>query len=518
MMLRRIMMSRLSCFLVQSLRFSTNEIKKNYKQIQYKELKFSDDNTQYTVIQDKQKISQTSIKNLTEDLEGRTVRVRARLHNSRIKGKMGFLVLRENFYTIQALLIIGPEINKEIMKYVKSISKESLVDVIGVIQKPETEIKSCSQKVELKVKEVNVVSQCVPVLPFQLEDAMRTVVNQEEEEAIEHNEVCVKQNTRLDNRVLDLRVPANQALMRIQSGVGRYFREFLYTKDFVEMHSPKIIEGVSEGGTEIFKVKYFDKEACLAQSPQLYKQMAVCGDLTRVFEIAPAFRAENSNTSRHLCEFTMLDIEMAINKDYFEVIDLLGDMFCFIFENLNKHYAKELNVVNAQYPFESFRWKHPMIKINFKEGIKLLTAAGIKQDPFSDLTAESEKALGHIIKQRYDTDFYALYGYPVKSRPFYTMIDPNDSEYTNSYDFFMRGEEVISGAQRVHVPVLLVERAKQAGIPIDSIKSYIDCFRYGAPPHAGCGIGLERIVKAFCGIRNIRKCIMFTRDPKRLTP
>ena len=475
------------------------------------------------------KILYTPVSALVEGLEGKTLRVRARLHNSRIKGKMGFLVLRESFSTVQALLMVGPEVSPGMMKYAKSLPKESLLEIIAVVKKPDSEIKGCSQKVELVIKEIWAVSKCVPVLPFQLEDAMRKVLNQEEEEGEEkpttekpideeRKEIRVKQVTRLDNRVMDLRVPTNQALMRLQSAVGKFYREFLYNNDFVEIHSPKIIPGVSEGGTEVFKLNYFGKEACLAQSPQLYKQMGVCGDLTRVFEIAPVFRAENSNTNRHLCEFTMLDVEMAFKNHYFEVLDVLGDMFNYIFESLAKHNQKELGVVNDQYPFELFKWKTPAVKMNFKDGVKMLEEAGVKQDPLGDLTTESEKALGDIVKKKFDTDFYILYGYPVKARPFYTMKDPKDPNYTNSYDFFMRGEEVTSGSQRVHDPKMLAEKAAAAGIPLPTLKDYIDAFKYGAPPHAGCGIGLERIVKLYCGIRNIRKCIMFTRDPKRLTP
>lgn len=358
---------------------------------------------------------------------------------------------------------------------------------------------------------------------------MRKVENQEDEEGEdkpvevkkgeeEKKEIRVKQLTRLDNRVMDLRVPANQAIMRLQSAVGRYFRDYLYSKDFVEIHSPKIIPGVSEGGTEVFKLSYFGKDACLAQSPQFYKQMGVIGDLNKVFEIAPAFRAENSNTNRHLCEFTMLDVEMAFKNHYFEVMDELGEMLNYIFENLAKNHKRELDVIAEQYPFVPFKWKSPPLKMNFLEGVKLLNEAGVKQSPTEDLSSESEKALGDIVKKKFDTDFYMLYGYPISARPFYTMLDPKDPKYTNSYDFFMRGEEITSGSQRVHDQKMLIDRMTACGIPLNTAKDYIDSFKYGAPPHAGCGIGLERIVKLFCGLRNIRKCIMFTRDPKRLTP
>jgi aspartyl-tRNA synthetase len=288
--------------------------------------------------------------------------------------------------------------------------------------------------------------------------------------------------------------------------------------DFVEIHSPKLIGGSSEGGANVFKLKYFNQDACLAQSPQLYKQMALCGDLQRVFEIGPVFRAEDSNTNRHLCEFTGLDMEMEFKNHYFEVLDVLGEMLCFLFNEIKSRHARELSVINDQYPFEEFKCAIPVVKLHFKEGVQMLKEAGIEQDPLDDLDTANEKTLGALVRAKYDTDFYMLYGYPEAARPFYTMLDPHDPNYTNSYDFFMRGEEITSGAQRIHEPALLAERAKAKGIAVETIQDYIDAFKYGAPTHGGAGFGLERIVKFYCNLHNIRKASLFPRDPKRLTP
>lgn len=234
--------------------------------------------------------------------------------------------------------------------------------------------------------------------------------------------------------------------MRLQSGVCRVYREFLLEKDFVEIHTPKLLGGSSEGGANVFLLKYFGQDACMAQSPQLYKQKAICGDIKRVFEIGPVFRAENSLTNRHLCEFTGLDMEMEFKVHYFEVLDMISEMMVFMFQELKTRYAKELSVINAQYPFEEFVCKTPVVKLSFKEGVQLLKEAGIDQDPLDDLDTLNEKSLGKIVKEKYETDFYILYGYPKAARPFYTMLDPTDPNYTNSYDIFMRGEEITSGA------------------------------------------------------------------------
>jgi len=246
--------------------------------------------------------------------------------------------------------------------------------------------------------------------------------------------------------------------------------------------------------------------------------MALCGDLQRVFEIGPVFRAENSNTNRHLCEFTGLDMEMEFKNHYFEVLDLIGELMVFLFTQMKSRYARELGVISEQYPFEEFKCADPVFKLSFKEGVEILKKAGYTQDPHEDLTTETEKALGRLVREQHDTDFYMLYGYPISARPFYTMLDPNDSRYTNSYDFFMRGEEITSGAQRINEPEMLAERAAAHGIPVETIKDYINAFKYGAPSHGGAGFGLERIVKFYCNLLNIRKTSLFPRDPQRLCP
>ena len=328
----------------------------------------------------------------------------------------------------------------------------------------------------------------------------------------------VRQDVRLNNRIIDLRVPTNHAIFKLQSGVCQIYREFFLERDFIEIHSPKLTAGNAEGGCEVFKLSYFDQPACLAQSPQLFKQMAICGDLKRVIEIGPVFRAENCHTNRHLCEFTGLDMEMEFNDHYFEVLDMLGEMMAYLCKNLKTRYAKELAVINEQYPFEEFKVKEPVVKLSFKEGVALLREKGIQQEDLEDLSTETEKALGNIVKEKFDTDFYILYGFPMNARAFYSMPDPKDPNYTNSYDLFMRGQEITSGAQRIHEPELLIKQAKLKGIEVSSIKDYVEAFKYGAPNHAGAGFGLERIVKFFCNLHNIRKASLFPRDPQRLAP
>ena len=448
-----------------------------------------------------------------------TLTLRGRVHAVRGKGKSAFLVLRQQTTTVQCVFFVDEvNVSKGLVKWVSSLTKESVVDITGEVMAPEEPVASCTQQdVEIgNVVSIKCISRSVPVLPFQIEDAARSELDFEKEDT---TFVRVGQDTRLNHRVIDLRTPANQAIFRVQSAVCELFRDALRQKDFIEIHTPKLIGGASEGGASVFKLDYMGQKACLAQSPQLYKQMAVESDFERVFEIGPVFRAEDSNTHRHLCEFTGLDMEMTIKEHYFEVLDVLDDLFIHMFDGLNERFSHELKVVAQQHPYEPLKYLRPTLRLEFPEGIKMLQDHGVEGvDPLGDLTTAHERILGDLVRQKYDTDFYILHKYPAGARPFYTMPDPTDADYSNSFDIFIRGEEIISGAQRIHDVDLLTKRAAECGIEIDTIQSYLEAFKYGALPHGGCGVGLERVVMLFLGLGNIRKTSMFPRDPKRLAP
>jgi len=379
------------------------------------------------------------------------------------------------------------------------------------VRKAPTKIESCTQSdVELHVTQVFVISASEPRLPILLEDAMRP----EDDESL----ASVSQDTRLDNRVIDLRTITNQAIYKVEAGICKLFRDTLHNLGFNEIHTPKIINAASEGGANVFKVSYFKTSAYLAQSPQLYKQMAIAADFDKVFTVGAVFRAEDSNTHRHLTEFVGLDLEMAIKYHYHEVLDVFSNLFTSIFKGLEENYSEEIEIVRKQFPSEPFQYLEPALRLEYSEAVKLLNDNGVAMKDDEDLTTANEKFLGKLVKERYGTDFFILDKYPLAVRPFYTMPDPNSTKFSNSYDMFIRGEEILSGAQRIHDPNLLIERATHHGINLETIRSYIDSFKYGCPPHAGGGIGMERVVMLYLGLNNIRKTSMFPRDPKRLTP
>ncbi|XP_050387947.1 uncharacterized protein LOC126804755 [Argentina anserina] len=455
-----------------------------------------------------------SIKDIQTNLVGQQIWVRGRLHSSRCKGKQAFFVLRQQHFTVQAILRVaeGTQVTKDMITFAAGLPKESIIDVYGLVKQSPVKIESCSQTdVELELSQVYAVSRSDARLAVQIEDLSRS----ESETVLV---IRVDQDTRLNNRVIDLRTVTNQAIFRFESGVTNLFREALNKRAFVEIHTPKIINAASEGGANVFEVSYFKTKAYLAQSPQFYKQMAIAADFDRVYTVGAVFRAEDSNTHRHLTEFVGLDLEMAFNYDYHEVVDLIGKTFVDIFKGLEERFATEIAAVHRQYPAEPFKYLDETLVLKFPEAVEMLRQAGAEMGDEDDLTTANEKLLGKLVRDKYQTDFYILDKFPLAVRPFYTMPDPHDIKYSNSYDMFMRGEEILSGAQRIHDEQLLRERASHHGIDLATIEPYVKAFKYGCPPHAGGGIGLERVAMLYLGLDNIRKTSMFPRDPKRLEP
>lgn len=463
-------------------------------------------------------IKRTKFNTLSAANDGEEVVFRARIHTARQQSaNMCFFAFRQQDELIQGLLKSnGDSISKQMVKWASGLSLESIVLVHGVVKKVNELVNSATvQDVEIHITKMYLISGTPAQLPLLIEDASRS-----DAEAEASGLPIVNLDTRLDARVIDLRTTTNHCIFELQSGICELFREYLSNLNFREVHSPKLLGAASEGGANVFEVTYFKTKAYLAQSPQFYKQQLIAADFERVFEIAPVFRAENSNTHRHLTEFVGLDMEMAIEEHYHEAVDTLSNMFIFIFTELKKRYSKEIATIRRQYPVEEFKVPEQMVKIHYKDAVKMLNENGKEQGAYEDLSTENEKFLGKLVREKYDTDFFVLDKFPLAVRPFYTMPDPEDPNYSNSYDFFMRGEEILSGAQRIHDPELLRERMKVHGVDPESpgLCDYVNAFTYGCPPHAGGGIGLERVLMFFLDLKNIRRASLFPRDPKRLRP
>ena len=310
--------------------------------------------------------------------------------------------------------------------------------------------------------------------------------------------------TRLDYRFLDFHKPKIQAIFKIQNVIENSFRKFFYHKGFIEMQPPCIISAASEGGTELFPVKYFEKKAFLAQSPQLYKQMLACS-MEKTFTITPIWRAEKHNTTRHINEIRQMDIECAY-MNQMEVMKELEEVVKFIVKEVLENCKTELGLLGVK------NLKVPKgIYLTYEDAIK---KAGGKVG--EDFTPEQEKKLCDL----YKGDVIFTHSWPASIKPFYIMPknEKKDAKISEGFDALYGGIEISSGGQRIHIPELLIERLKMKGLNPKNFESYINSFRYGAPPHAGWSIGLERLTQIICGLDNVKEATMFPRDRERLVP
>jgi aspartyl-tRNA synthetase len=463
-------------------------------------------------------IVDTNLYNITTSL-GEMFRVCGRVHNIRDIGKVCFVILRDRLRTLQCVMI--PKKNPELYSKIQTLTKESFVVVIGKLSKlpPKVaRVESCFYKdFELNISDIEIINLSHS-LPIEIDNANQLYA--EIKDSMDTNDRgSIGLHTRLNNRVLELRAPMNWTIFKLQSVVVGAFEEYLKSLDFIGIKTPKTIGTSSESGASVFKVQYFNKQGYLAQSPQLYKQMAINADLNRVYEIGPVFRAENSVSHRHLCEFVGMDIEMALSYpfNYTEILNVLWGALVNIFSTLERDYCEESEYLRSITKTDKLMYTVEPKIITFTEGFKMLNDSGFTQSDNDDLTTENEKNLGDLIKTLYDTDIFILTEYPQTCRPFYTMQKAGTS-FSYSFDVIMRGEEICSGAQRIHQYETLISRLKELGIPEEPFEDYLTSFKYGSRPHGGCGFGLERILMLYYSLANVRVTSMFPRDPSRLTP
>ncbi|KAE8381046.1 hypothetical protein BDV26DRAFT_105612 [Aspergillus bertholletiae] len=457
---------------------------------------------------------------ISVDSVGQQVLFTARLHIiRRMSAKLVFLVFRQQLCTFQGVLHESPgKSSIAMVQWVEHLRVGSIVQVRGTIQAPEVPVLGCTiHDVELAIDAIHVVVRREEPVPFSVYEAE---IQTPEEERVEGRRSHIPDRTRLTNRLLDLRTPTSQSIFRIQSAVGNLFRTALDEQSFIEIHSPKLQGSATESGASVFEVNYFGRDAFLAQSPQLAKQMAIAADFGRVYEIGAVFRAENSNTHRHLTEYTGLDIEMAIEEHYHEMLEVLDSVIKKILQGVYGRFRREVEIVKQQFPSEDVVWLEETPIIRFSDGIKMLNDSGWRDEEGNllpeddDLHTRDEIRLGELVKEKYGTDYYILDKFPVGARPFYTMPDPDDNRFTNSFDIFIRGQEIVSGGQRIHDPHMLEENMRRVGINPDTMEEYMEGFRWGAPPHAGAGVGLERFLMLLLKLGNIRLASLFYRDPK----
>ncbi|RLG14341.1 MAG: aspartate--tRNA(Asn) ligase [Candidatus Nanohalarchaeota archaeon] len=417
---------------------------------------------------------------------GKTITLKGWVDDIRDIGKLIFLILKDSKSKIQIVAKNGV-VDDKIIKELKKISKESCIEVVGTVK----EAKNAIGGVEIVPQKITVLNAAGANLPIPTD-----------------SKATITLSKRLDYRYIDLRNEKVLAIFKIQAVIMDEFRQYLMKKDFIEFNSPGIISSSSEGGADLFSLLYYQKEAFLAQSPQLYKQMAVIGGMERVFTISRIWRAEVSNTVKHLSESRQMDIEACFIDDN-EAIDMLCNVVLHIIRTVKKKCARELKIIGAN-PKEV----KGIQRITYDEAIELLQKNKISIKYGEDLGSESEKKICELFKD----EPVIVQKWPSALRAFYSMPDEKNKKLSKSFDLLYKGMELASGAQRIHIPELLEKKLREKEMDVDNFKSYIDAFRYGAAPHSGWSIGLERITMAICSLSNIREATLFPRDTERITP
>lgn len=417
---------------------------------------------------------------VTPDLDGKRVTVAGWVEETRDMGGLFFLVLRDGFGKVQVTLA-KKRVDASLFDAVRAIPRESVIEVVGSVKREAKAPGGC----EIQPEAIRVVSAARTPLPLDPSE-----------------KVPADLDTRLDSRFLDLRRPGVQAVFRLRSEILETLRRFFAERGFVEIHTPKILAAAAEGGAALFPVAYFEKEAFLAQSPQLYKQSMMATGLDRVFEIGPIFRAEEHDTRKHLNEAISIDVECAWMDDK-QVMDLAEEVVVACYQQAAaSRWAKPLNL-KAEVP------KRPFRRLTYKEAVAMIPDHARFGE---DLSTAAEKALGEKVGAP-----YFITDWPTRLKPYYTQPGP-DPEFSKGFDLMHPRMELSSGGQRVHDADLLEKRIRAQGLNPASFEFYLKAFRYGMPPHAGWGLGLDRLLACIAGAENIREVVLFPRDRKRLVP
>ena len=431
---------------------------------------------------------EAELEDLLKAEEGTTIILEGAVHSVRDMGDIAFVILRKREGLIQTVWEEG----KTDME-LSEIREGDYIHVTGQIKDEER----APHGKEVRLFTIRHLSHVSCPLPL----------------PIDKWKLNTSLEAKLDRRSLSLRNIRERARFRIQEGIVRGFRDFLYEQGFTEIHTPKIGAKSAEGGANMFRLSYFHRPAVLQQSPQLYKQMMV-GVFDRVFETGPVFRAEKHNTRRHLNEYTSLDFEMGYIHSFLDICAMETGFLQYTMNLLEKEYSKELKLLSITLPDVE---KIPYVR--FDEAKRLVSEKYNRKirNPF-DLEPEEEELIGKYFKEEYNADFVFVTHYPSKKRPFYAMDDPEDTRYTLSFDLLYHGLEITTGGQRIHDLSMLEEKIQGKGMTEEGLEQYLDAFRFGMPPHGGLGIGLERLTMQLLGEDNVREACLFPRDMSRLEP
>ncbi len=428
----------------------------------------------------------------TADAEpGDTVTVAGWVHEVRDLGGIAFLILRDATGKIQ-IKFEKDEMDEELVETGLGVARESVISASGLVE----EEPRAPTGVEITPDSLEVIAPADPELPLD-----------------PSGKVDAEISTRLDNRTLDLRKEEVQAIFEIRSEVLRATREHFRTVGCTEITTPKIVATGTEGGTELFPITYFGREAFMNQSPQLFKQLMAGSNLEQVFEIGPIFRAEEHNTPRHLNEATSIDYEAAFS-DHQDVMDVCEGVVRAAYDAVAENCQGELKILGLAEEFEAPEEAFP--RLSYEEALERINATGELDEQLvwgDDLSTEAERALGADVGGH-----YFITDWPSEIKPFYIMDHADDEQLSTGFDMMHPRMELVSGGQREHRYEKLVEGFKQQGLDPDQFEYYTKMFKYGMPPHAGWGLGGERLVMTMLDLDNIREAVLFPRDRQRLSP
>jgi len=411
-------------------------------------------------------------------------------------GKIIFFDLRDRSNEVQVVVVPGSALY-ELKDKIKS---ETVIAIKGLVKERPEKMRADNQDLgTLEVEGISGQIYAEPVEPFQF--------------GVNEDMGALKLETLLDNRALVLRNRKIKSIFKIYNTLLSAYDEYLRSQDFVEIKTPKIVGGATEGGSNVFTLDYFDKKAFLAQSPQFYKQI-MAGVYERVFEIGPVFRAEHHYTSRHVNEYTSLDAEMAFIESEQDVMNLLEGLLAFVFGKVQEKNPKEL----AQFGIDVLPEIKKIPRIPLQDALNKIKDKFGKETEGLDIDPEGEKLVSEFVMEEYGSEFVFLTEYPVDVRPFYHLTYPDRPQVTRSFDLIYRGLELATGAQRINEYAMLVESMKSHGLNSENFQDYLLPFKFGMPPHGGWGMSGERIVQKMLGLKNIRETLLFPRDVKRLTP
>ena len=416
------------------------------------------------------------------------------VENIRNKSKMAFIVLKDITGKVQITVEKGED--EALDNAVNQITLDSVITVIG--KAVESEYVKLGG-VEIYPKQIIIESLAAP-LP----------IDREARKGHERSSI----DQRIDYRWIDLRTDANQLMFKAQTVMINAMRQFLLERKFMEIHTPKLIGAASESGADVFEVKYFDRKAYLAQSPQFYKQMAMASGFERIFEVGPVFRAEKHNTQRHLNEYTSMDFEMGFIDGFEDIMQMETKVLQNIMAVLKADYAPQLAALHVSVPdvtsIPAVRFDDAKRMVSEKYGRAI-------RDPF-DLKPEEEQLISRLFAEEYGSEFVFVTHYPSKKRPFYAADDPEDPRYTLSFDLLFRGLEVTTGGQRIHDYDTQVAKLIKKGMNPEDFAGYLMIHKYGTCPHGGLGLGLERLTARLLGENNVRETCLFPRDQQRIEP